>query len=359
VQAAPEWDNLMLRYSGWFGGDGIFAIPASGIEYQEKDDSTVNIILFSDTMIGEIVDGELKEGYRMVNNSIAYMQGKEPLDDNMSYHIAQDTSGKDKSIFEVELPLMEKGEYYWLGDGFVNPANKHTYIFAYRVVNRPEFEVFQFEVLGGALIKVPAGSRFPFEDQVQFELPYFYKPAKQVIGSFGAGILLNTETSGVPDPDGYIYVYGVLDPGKQLLVSRVKPENFEDLDLWRFWNGDAWVSDFKEAAALTDMVSNELSVTPVPGGKYLLVFSVGGVQQSVAMRIGESPVGPFGPVITIWDCSEAIEEPEFFAYNAKAHPSLSKPGELLVSYNVNSFAFWDQVEAYPNLYRPRFFKINY
>ncbi len=54
---------------------------------------------------------------------------------------------------------------------------------------------------------------------------------------------------------------------------------------------------------------------------------------------------------------KALDEPEFFAYNAKGHPAISQPGELIVSYNVNSFAFWEQIESYPNLYRPRFFKI--
>ena len=76
VEAAPEWDALFKRYSGWFGGDGIFAIPRSGIDYQEVEDSTENMILFSDTMVGEIEEGELKEGFTMVNNSIAYLQGK-------------------------------------------------------------------------------------------------------------------------------------------------------------------------------------------------------------------------------------------------------------------------------------------
>ena len=146
---------------------------------------------------------------------------------------------------------------------------------------------------------------------------------------------------------------------KKLLVSRVLPEDFEDFAAWRFWNGQSWDNDYLKADAITDSVSNELSMTPLPNGQYLLVFTAGVVDQTVDIRIGETPLGPFGPVTSVWDCSEAIEEPEFFAYNAKAHPSLSKPGELLISYNVNSFAFWDQVRDYPNLYRPRFFKLRY
>lgn len=356
---APEWDDLLLRYNGWFGGDGIFAIPWSGIEYQEVEDSTSNLILFSDTMVGEIEEGELKEGFTMVNNSVAHMLRKSPVEDNIEFHVAENDDGSPTSLFPMMLSDVEDGEYYWLGDGFVNKENGNTYVFAYRVIDRPEYPVFGFDIMGGALITLPAGSRFPFEDQKQEKLPFFYKTKPQVVGSYGAGILVNTEEAGMPDPDGFLYIYGVRDPGKELLVCRVKPEDFEEFDTWRFWNGDEWVSDFEQATAVTDSVSNELSVTPLPNGQYVLVFTAGGTDPTVDIRIGESPIGPFSPVQTVWDCSEALEEPEFFAYNAKAHPSLSKPGELLISYNVNSFAFWDQVRDYPNLYRPRFFKLKY
>lgn len=359
VEAAPEWDALFKRYSGWFGGDGIFAIPRSGIEYQEVEDSTENIILFSDTMVGEIEEGELKEGFTMVNNSIAYMQGKNPTEANITFHVDKDSEGKSQSLFPMNLEIAEDGEYYWLGDGFVNPSNQNTYIFGYRVVNKPEYPVFGFDIMGGAIIKLHADDRFPFRRQEQISFPFFYPIKPQVVGSFGAGILVNTESSRVPNPDGYIYVYGVRDPGKELLISRVLPAKFEDFDAWKFWNGKKWVRDYLKAEPVTDGVSNELSVTPLPNGKYILIFTAGGVEPAVHMRIGESPIGPFGPIISIWDCSDAIEEPEFFAYNAKAHPSLSQPGELLISYNVNSFKFWDQVRDHPNLYRPRFFKLKY
>jgi hypothetical protein len=75
------------------------------------------------------------------------------------------------------------------------------------------------------------------------------------------------------------------------------------------------------------------------------------------MQIGPTPVGPFGQRQKVWNTSDDIKEPDLFAYNAKAHPAISKPGELLVSYNVNSFKFLHQIEKIPNLYRPRFVRI--
>jgi hypothetical protein len=75
------------------------------------------------------------------------------------------------------------------------------------------------------------------------------------------------------------------------------------------------------------------------------------------MQVGSSPVGPFGPRQKIWNTADDIKEKDLFTYNAKAHPALSKPGELLVSYNVNSFNFFEKIKQVPNLYRPRFVRI--
>ena len=78
------------------------------------------------------------------------------------------------------------------------------------------------------------------------------------------------------------------------------------------------------------------------------------------MRLGASPVGPWGPPFQVYDVSGDLEpDKDIFPYNAKAHPVLSEPGELLISYNVNSFDFFNDVLTYPNLYRPRFMRLIY
>ena len=68
---------------------------------------------------------------------------------------------------------------------------------------------------------------------------------------------------------------------------------------------------------------------------------------------------------TISTRKESVETPEsyddldFYAYNAKAHPNLSKPGEILISYNVNSFDFLDDIVKHPYHLRPRFISVKY
>ena len=109
-------------------------------------------------------------------------------------------------------------------------------------------------------------------------------------------------------------------------------------------------------AALTTRVSSELSVTPLPDGRFALVFQLDTLGRDTVWRIGASPVGPFAPPRVLWTCPEPDLDPDLYCYNAKAPPHLSRPGELIVSYNVNSFDFADHL-AHASIYRPRFLRV--
>ena len=152
VETADDWSQLFIRDQGWFGGDGIFAIPMSRV------DTNKQMIIFSDTMLGLIKDGVLQKGYHMVNNSVVFLEGKKPVESQISFPVPVDSLGNDRSIFPAKLEGGEEGEYFWLGDGFLNPVSEDIHLFAYRVADRPEStEQFKFEVLGGAIITLPAG----------------------------------------------------------------------------------------------------------------------------------------------------------------------------------------------------------
>src|SRR5690606_36273750 len=158
---------------------------------------------------------------------------------------------------------------------------------------------------------------------------------------------------------GFLYVYGVQGKAKKLVADRVKPRNIEDFDSWEFYNGSDWSGEIAEVAAIADSVSNELSVVPIANGQFALIYQYGGIYPEIMMQVGPSPVGPFGPRQIIYRTSDEVDDPDLFTYNAKAHPAISKPGELLVSFNVNSFQFFDVIESKPNLYRPRFIRITF
>lgn len=359
VERAPEWTALFKRNSGWFGGDGIFAIPYSGIDGQNASSEDTILFVFSDTMIGEIEGGKLQPGYKMVNNSIAVLNGKEADETKIEFLIAKDKDHNDAAIFTPQTPATKPDDYYWLGDGFVNQQKGgDTYLFAYRIRNTNDGTQFAFKEVGNTLLVIPKGSQFPFEDTRQLDIPFFASTeGDSAYISFGVGVLPNIVEAGVPGGDGYVYVYGVQGSDKKLFAARVKPSNIEFFDSWEFWSGSDWSKNINELGAISDSVSNELSVVPIADGQYALIYQYGGIYPEICMQVGPSPIGPFGPRQEIYSTRADIDDPDLFTYNAKAHPAISKPGELLISYNVNSFKFFDIIESKPNLYRPRFIKI--
>ena len=352
VEAAPEWTDLFYRKQGWFGADGIFSIPMDGADPNSGSEET--LLIFSDTYIGQVEGNIPLPGNKMVNNTVAFMKGVVPDPDMISFHYKKGANGDPETFFVPNNEKAKAGQYYWLGDGFVNKEmNDQLYIFTYHVeMTGPG--VFDFIDPDVSIVILPKGSRPPYPNQRQIVTPLHVNlPFGE--GNFGSGILVNTKWAGVPNPDAYIYVYGCIGMDKNLIAARVKPKYFEDFSKWRYWDGSEWSKDITSLGIITNAVSNELSITPLPDGRYLLVFQVLGISDKVGIRIGESPVGPFGPIQEIWRTPEIDEG--LFPYNAKAHPALSKPGELLISYNTITADFWNDIQKDAHIYRPRFIKM--
>ncbi|MEP7107718.1 MAG: DUF4185 domain-containing protein [Ferruginibacter sp.] len=357
VERADNWTNLFYRNSGWFGGDGIFSIPLSGVDKNNNEGNDSTLLLFGDTYFGEVKDGKPLPGNRMVNNSIAYIKGNDPDSSRIHFHHRQSEAGIPESFFVPRTSTPEKPQLFWLGDGFVNKElNNTTYIFGYKV-ERTGAGVFDFIEPGVSIIALPKENKPPFTNQRQIETLLNIKSAALGEGNMGAGILVNTKWAGAPAPDGYVYVYGCIGKDKNLVVARVMAKDFEKLSRWTYWNGKAWSKDMNELRAIANGASNELSMTTLPDGRYLLVFQVMGLSDKVGMRIAASPVGPFSDIIEIYTTPEWKEG--IWTYNAKAHPNLSKPGELLISYNTITADFWNDIQKDAHIYRPRFIKLKF
>lgn len=355
VVPAPEWDALFDRTEGWTGADGIFSIPLDGDERAGAFARTDTLFLFSDTFIGTVAPDDQREpGTTMVNNTLAFRPASRPDASPLDFYYGHTKTGAPRSVFVPTVPEASPGEFYWLKDGI---ALKGTvYVFAERLRTDPVETVVRE---GVSLIEMQVGQGKTGIKSKQRDVPLAL-PATETRGpiSYGAGILANTATAGVPGPDGYIYVYGTReDPyNKSALVARVPEAKFADVSAWRFFNGRGWVRDINAAAPITDRVSNELSVSPLPDGRYVMVFQLDSIRRTVAARIGETPWGPFGEPITLYRC-DVKGRLDMFCYNAKAHPHLSRRGELLISYNVNTINFAYNVR-YADIYRPRFIRVS-
>jgi hypothetical protein len=358
ARSVSQWEEMLRHNSGWLGADGVYAVALNGVETPGKAGDTETMFWFSDTLIGEIENDSLQDGWEIAHNSVGYMQGGEPDPSKIDFGWRKGEQGQAISMFEPTVTTED--EYYWLGDGFFNHATDSTiYIFAYKIKSVPG-GVYPFEDVGVSLIALPKGSRPPFENQRQMNTPLFIKDSKgrgKVV--FGISVIANTAGAGTPKPDGYIYVYGLRGPSKELLVARVPDKAFEDFSQWRYWDGSKWNTDVHSAAALTSRVSNEMSVSFMEDGRVIAAYQLDTNSPTVAIQVGRSPVGPFQPYKAVYETPEIYEDIDFYTYNAKAHPHLSEPGELLISYNVNSFDFIDDINKHPHHLRPRFIRVKY
>jgi hypothetical protein len=361
TKAVPAWSEMLRHDTGWIGADGIYCTSLNGVDKPgQLNANSETMFWFSDCILGNIDTqaDTLNGAWQMMNNSIAYFTGDEPNPNKITYHWRKDSTGKPISMFEPHTAKAQPGNYYWLGDGFLNHAMDSTlYIFAYLIRNIPG-SIYPFEDIGVSLIALPKGSRPPFANQQQFDTPLFFSDAKGKT-VFGICVLPNTKGAGAPKPDGYVYVYGVRGLSKELLVARVPDNAFEDFTAWRFWDGMGWNTDMHSCAALTDNISNEMSVSFMPDGRVIAAYQLKTSATSVVVAAGATPWGPFQPAKKVWDTPETYDDLDFYTYNAKAHPSLSKPGELLISYNVNSFDFLDDIVKHPYHLRPRFISVKY
>ena len=216
-----------------------------------------------------------------------------------------------------------------------------------------------FALAGVSVLSWPADDPLPSPDLREEEAPLFL-PATSGSGDvvFGAAVMANTAEAGAPRPDGYIYVYGYRaePPTKRLLAARVLPAEFDDPTRWRFWDGAAWQPEIARAAPLAGRVSTELSMSPLPDGRFLLVFQLDTIGRDVVGRVARTPIGPFGPVQRIWRCPEPDRWPGAWCYNAKAHPHLSGPAGVIISYNVSTRNLQDLLDV-AEIYRPRFIRV--
>ena len=358
--AAPQWDEMMRHTTGWIGADGIYSMATNGVEAPGMSAQANTFFWFSDCIIGNIVADTLQSDWTMLNNSVGYLDGNVPDPNKIHYYWRTDTAGKPISMFEPRTPKTQPGDYYWLGDGVLDHAMDSTiYLFAYRIKNIPG-GIYPFDDVGLGLIAIPKHSKPPYDDQYQLDVPFFLKDSKgkgKVV--FGISVLPNTVGARAPHPDGYIYVYGVRGSKKELLVARVKDSLFEKFDQWRFWDGSGWNEDINSAAALTDRISNEMSVTFMDDGRVIATYELDTNSPDVVIQAAENPWGPFQPFKKVWETPEIYDAIDFYTYNAKAHPHLSRPGELLISYNVNSFNFLDNIVKHPYHLRPRFIIVKY
>lgn len=355
AEPAPDWDALFDRSSGWTGADGVHAIPLDGDDRPGGLARADTLFLFSDTFWGEVTPEDARRDAKMVNNSAAWLpRGAFP--GGIRFFAGEGGGGAPASLLVPATAAARDGEWYWPHDGFA--LDGRVRFFAHRF--RRSAEGLGFARSGLALITLPRGAPPRFAEAEQADCPFYAPPGEDgAETTFGCALLPWTEQAGAPRPDGWLYVTGVREsPGsKRLLIARVRPAELADWSAWRFWDGSGWSASFGAAAPVCDRVSPEHSLSFLPDGRLILVFQLDTISRTVAARLAGAPQGPWSDPIPLWECPVPAE-PEVWSYNAKAHPHLSAPGELLISYHLNPTDFWANFR-HADAYRPRFVRLKW
>ncbi|HEY6739522.1 MAG TPA: discoidin domain-containing protein [Actinopolymorphaceae bacterium] len=346
---ADEWTQLFDRRSGWLGADGIFSVPLDGKDgVGDATASSRTMFVFSDTRVGTADPIDLTyDQTGFLNNSSAVLTGERP-DPRRARFVTPDGGAF--------------GSHDWMNDGIAIGDRVYVTGFAHdENWNPSRIDLFSLPIVRGE----PDYAAVERTEDVGLLLRN-----DEHIVMFGVGITDNS------DVDGYVYVYGyrntLLGGRKDLVVARVPEENFADVPragqpndtAWRFWSGREWSPDIgvteHDAAVLHSDVSTELSVTPITtgryAGKYMLVYTRAVMSSALEYAVADTPIGPFSEGVRFYNCPEQYiyhvqTAGVTYCYNAKAHPSLSEKGRLLVSYNVNKPG---DEPLTTEIYRPRF-----
>jgi hypothetical protein len=330
---APDLDALFERADDWIGADGAYSVVFSPKR---------TLWLFSDTWVGKIQDGRRTDA-TIVNNSVGVQDG---VGGRLAYTIARGRDGRPVALF---VPSDGRG-WFWLQAGIADGGRLS--LFLNQVEKTDDKSVFGFRSIGLWLGTVAKADQPPESwrvEKVKMPNAVFSKDRMLV---WGAAVLR------VGDD---LYVYGTDEhrgqgpPNRQMVVARVPARSVNVFTAWRYFRDGSWGEDFHNASPLAGRIASEYSVTSF-GNRYLAVYTEGGLSPRIMGRMADRPWGPWSEPTVLYECLEMGRDKKVFCYAAKAHPSLSSGHDLVVSYVVNSFDFW-QVAREAKLYWPRFVRV--
>ena len=308
-------ERFELTGPGWVGGDSTYSV-------QLPDDRT--LWLFSDSLIGSVTsDGDPRPGMTMVHNALV----TEDEDGRLSTR----TGEGPESFF----PDPSDSSYYWVQDAQVDGDELVVFL---SLTNQVGEHGFEWERNAIARVSLPDLEIIDITDDTS---------GGDV--AWGAGLMTTPK---------HTWIYGIEDreDTKYLHLARAPAGTVADPSTWEYRADEGWSEDREDSARLTDGVANELSVSPYEDG-YLMISSDTSEPFSPEINAWTacSPHGPWRRPQTIYETPESDPE-DHFTYNAHGHPELSGDGELLISYNVNTFDF-DELMDNPTIYRPKFISL--
>jgi hypothetical protein len=337
VEPLPRYDAAFQQASGWTGGDGAYSVALA--------DGRI-LWLFGDTFVGRVEEGR-RIGSQMIYNSAAVQAGEKPSEASLRFVYRSLPDGRPLAFLQPQ----DGAGWFWPYHGVRTPQGLFLFLLQIEPAEGPA--AFGFKLLSTWMAKVENPDQPP-ESWIMTQRKIPWSHARRL---FGSSVLLKEE---------YGYVYGTVDATtggrvcKHMILARAPADRLEDFSSWRFFADDDWMDDADRAGTICDDVAGEFSVSYQPAlGRYVLVYTEGGLSEHMALRFSPQPQGPWGPAIRFFRCPEAGWDDRIFCYAGKGHPEIpSGPQHLIVTYVANSTDF-ARLESDARLYRPRFLRITF
>ena len=337
VEPLPLYDAAFERTSGWTGGDGAYSMALGGDRV---------FWLFGDTFVGRVENGRRVDS-QLINNSAAIQTGSEPSDAALAF-IYRTLSDGGPTAF---LQPADSAGWLWPYHGVRTVEGLFLFLLQIEPTEGPA--AFGFKLVSTWLGKVIN----PDEPAERWNVSQQKIPWGHERRLFGSSVLLQGDTC---------YIYGTVDEAaggvmvKHMIVARVPAEKLGDFSAWRFFAGGDWVAEADRAGRVCENVASEFSVSYQPAaGRYVLVYTEGGLSANIVLRFSPRPEGPWGEAVRVYRCPEVGWDPRVFCYAAKGHPELAAAAdELIVTYMANATDF-ALLESDARLYRPRFLRVTF
>lgn len=335
----PQADRAFRGDPRWLGGDGAYSVDLG---------ANRTLWLFGDSFVAARPDAT-RATSTLVRNSLAVMEGRDPVTASVRFAPRYDDRGVPRSYF-FEDGGDEARAWYWPAHGARVPGGPLV-LFLSRVV----------AAAGQGLGFVANGWRVVVVDNPDAEpdawsLRWIVPPAVPFDAVPGAAVVRE---------GGYVYALSPRTQGQHdaYLARFLEADLLRGDALATWWTGGGWAQQENVGGAarvVIEEAGTECSLHRDANlRRWVFVTSRGFGATTVAMRFADALTGPWSDARDVYTPPESAGSNPF-VYAAKAHPELTTgdASELVITYATNSFDFDTLLRpAGRELYWPRFVRV--
>jgi hypothetical protein len=325
---APDFNALFQRTNGWIGSDAAYSVPLN---------QRATLWLFGDTLVGQVRDGNRRDA-KMINNSIAI----QPIGGAPQFYYRTNSHGEPAAVF---TPADSAHSFFWPWDGV--RTTRGLFLFLMQVRHTDDKSVWGFQIFSASLAFVSNPDNPPALWKIQLTTEPWADFSKKPATACGWSVVKH---------QNFVYVYGTGSSAGGATLARAPEDALDDFPQWRFYSHGQWRTDPHDASAIFPDTPPEGTVRAVPAlGGFAVVYSPD-IFGDIVLRVAPDPAGPWSERRIVYHCPEMNQSKAFYCYAGKAHPELGGPGELILTYAVNSNHFFDLFND-PGIYWPRFLRL--